>query len=183
MTAVGQPGVFSAAAEACHVSQPSLSAQIAKLEDELDGRLLQRGRHGARLTQRGELFRPRAADALAQPETGPRELAEPAGLRRGTVALGCLPTTGAYLGLIATLDHPEMVGVNTEVAHEHMAGLNMTHAVAQAWSVVLRGFAEHVTDANEVTRLEQLPLQAWDPNPKPDFVRITTHLVSGREIV
>jgi xylose isomerase len=43
------------------------------------------------------------------------------------------PTTGAYLGFIGTLDHPEMVGVNPEVAHEHMAGLNFLHAVAQAW--------------------------------------------------
>jgi xylose isomerase len=37
------------------------------------------------------------------------------------------------LGFIETLDHPEMVGVNPEVAHEHMAGLNFMHAVAQAW--------------------------------------------------
>jgi xylose isomerase len=44
-----------------------------------------------------------------------------------------LPTTGAMLGFIVTLDHPEMVGVNPEVAHEHMAGLNFMHAVAQAW--------------------------------------------------
>ncbi len=44
-----------------------------------------------------------------------------------------LPTTGAMLGFISTLDHPEMIGVNPEVAHEHMAGLNFTHAVAQAW--------------------------------------------------
>ncbi len=43
-----------------------------------------------------------------------------------------LPTTGAMLGFIATLDHPEMVGVNPEVAHETMAGLNFVHAVAQA---------------------------------------------------
>jgi len=43
------------------------------------------------------------------------------------------PTTGAYLGFIETLDRPEMVGVNPEVAHEHMAGLNFMHAVAQAW--------------------------------------------------
>jgi xylose isomerase len=42
-------------------------------------------------------------------------------------------TNGAMLGFIATLDHPEMVGVNPEVAHEHMAGLNFMHAVAQAW--------------------------------------------------
>lgn len=40
--------------------------------------------------------------------------------------------TGSYLGLIPTLDHPEMCGVNPEVAHEHMAGLNFVHHVAQA---------------------------------------------------
>ena len=44
-----------------------------------------------------------------------------------------MATTGAYLGFIPTLDHPEMVGVNPEVAHEHMAGLNFLHAIAQAW--------------------------------------------------
>src|SRR5512137_2383688 len=44
-----------------------------------------------------------------------------------------LPSTGACLGFIATLDHPDMVGVNPEVAHEHMSGLNFMHAVAQAW--------------------------------------------------
>jgi xylose isomerase len=42
-------------------------------------------------------------------------------------------TTGHMLAFIETLDHPEMVGVNPEVAHEHMAGLNFVHAVAQAW--------------------------------------------------
>ncbi|MCP4359627.1 MAG: xylose isomerase [Chloroflexi bacterium] len=44
-----------------------------------------------------------------------------------------LPTVGAMLGFIQTLDQPDMVGVNPEVAHEHMAGLNFTHHVAQAW--------------------------------------------------
>jgi xylose isomerase len=42
-------------------------------------------------------------------------------------------TTGHMLAFIETLDHPEMVGVNPEVAHEHMAGLNFLHGVAQAW--------------------------------------------------
>ena len=42
------------------------------------------------------------------------------------------PTTGNYLGFIETLAHPEMVGVNPEVAHETMAGLNFFHAVGQA---------------------------------------------------
>jgi len=41
-------------------------------------------------------------------------------------------TTGHMLAFIETLDHPQMVGVNPEVAHEHMAGLNFSHGVAQA---------------------------------------------------
>ncbi len=44
-----------------------------------------------------------------------------------------MATTGHYLGFIPTLDHPDMVGVNPEFAHEQMAGLNFLHGVAQAW--------------------------------------------------
>jgi xylose isomerase len=43
------------------------------------------------------------------------------------------PTTGHMLAFINTLDHPEMVGVNPELAHEQMAGINFMHGVAQAW--------------------------------------------------
>ncbi len=43
-----------------------------------------------------------------------------------------LATTGHMLAFIYTLDHPGMVGLNPEVAHEHMAGLEFTHGVAQA---------------------------------------------------
>jgi xylose isomerase len=42
------------------------------------------------------------------------------------------PTTASYLAFINTLDHPEMVGVNPEVAHEQMIGLNFVHVIAQA---------------------------------------------------
>ncbi|MEJ2540776.1 MAG: xylose isomerase [Gemmatimonadota bacterium] len=43
-----------------------------------------------------------------------------------------LPTVGHALAFIQTLEHPEMVGVNPEVAHERMAGLDFAHGVAQA---------------------------------------------------
>ncbi|HEU4754967.1 MAG TPA: xylose isomerase, partial [Armatimonadota bacterium] len=43
-----------------------------------------------------------------------------------------LPTTGHMLAFIQTLDDPSMVGVNPEVAHDTMAGLNFYHGVAQA---------------------------------------------------
>jgi len=42
------------------------------------------------------------------------------------------PTIGHMLAFIYSLDYPEMCGVNPEVAHEHMAGLNFVHGVAQA---------------------------------------------------
>ncbi len=44
-----------------------------------------------------------------------------------------LPTTGHMLHFIETLEHPEMVGVNPEFAHETMAGLNFLHGVSQAY--------------------------------------------------
>jgi xylose isomerase len=43
-----------------------------------------------------------------------------------------LPTVGHALAFIGALEHPEMVGLNPEFAHETMSGLNFTHGVAQA---------------------------------------------------
>jgi xylose isomerase len=43
-----------------------------------------------------------------------------------------LPTIGHALAFIASLEHAELVGVNPEVGHEQMAGLNYTHGIAQA---------------------------------------------------
>jgi xylose isomerase len=43
-----------------------------------------------------------------------------------------LPTVGHALAFIETLDRPELFGVNPEVGHEQMAGLNFTHGIAQA---------------------------------------------------
>jgi len=43
-----------------------------------------------------------------------------------------LPTIGHMLAFIYTLDHPDMIGVNPEVAHEYMSGLNFVHGVGQA---------------------------------------------------
>ncbi|MEV0306601.1 xylose isomerase [Nonomuraea fuscirosea] len=43
-----------------------------------------------------------------------------------------LPTIGHALAFIGELEHPEMVGLNPEVGHEQMAGLNFVHGIAQA---------------------------------------------------
>jgi len=43
-----------------------------------------------------------------------------------------LPTVGHAIAFISSLAHPELVGLNPEVGHEQMAGLNFTHGIAQA---------------------------------------------------
>ena len=43
-----------------------------------------------------------------------------------------LPTVGHAMAFIATLERPELVGLNPETGHEQMAGLNFTHGIAQA---------------------------------------------------
>lgn len=77
-----------------------------------------------------------------------------------------LPTTGAMLGFIATLDHPEMVGVNPEFAHETMAGLNFLHAVAQAWDA---GKLFHIDLNDQVIGRYDQDLRFGSVSIKPAF--------------
>ena len=77
-----------------------------------------------------------------------------------------MATTGAYLGFIATLDHPDLVGVNPEVAHEHMAGLNITHTVAQAWEA---GKLFHIDLNDQVIGRYDQDFRFGAANPKAAF--------------
>jgi xylose isomerase len=77
-----------------------------------------------------------------------------------------LATTGAMLAFIETLDHPEMVGVNPEVAHEHMAGLNFTHQVAQAWAM---GKLFHIDLNDQIPGRYDQDLRFGSANPKAAF--------------
>jgi len=77
-----------------------------------------------------------------------------------------MPTTAAYLAFITTLDHPEIVGVNPEVAHEQMPGLNMTHSVAQAWEA---GKLFHIDLNDQVPGRYDQDLRFGSANPKTAF--------------
>jgi xylose isomerase len=77
-----------------------------------------------------------------------------------------LSTVGAMLGFIQTLDHPEMIGVNPEFAHEQMAGLNFLHAVAQAWDA---GKLFHVDLNDQVGPRYDQDLRFGSHNIKPAF--------------
>jgi xylose isomerase len=77
-----------------------------------------------------------------------------------------MATTGHYLGFIPTLDHPEMVGVNPEVAHEQMAGLNFMHSVAQAWEA---GKLFHIDLNDQMPGRYDQDLRFGSANPKSAF--------------
>jgi len=77
-----------------------------------------------------------------------------------------LPTTGHMLAFIYTLEHPEMVGVNPELAHERMAGLDFCHAVAQALDA---GKLFHIDlNGQQVGRFDQ-DLRFGSDDPKGAF--------------
>src|SRR5580698_2166492 len=95
--AVAETGSFSRAAEQCHVSQPSLSQQILKLEDELGERLFDRMKREVKLTSHGEAFLRRAIHILHEVDAAKREAVEAKDLLRGTITIGVLPTIAPYL--------------------------------------------------------------------------------------
>lgn len=94
---IAEHGTFTAAARAAHLSQPALTASVQRLEAEVGARLLERGRHGARLTAAGAALVPRARAALAALADGRRAVAEVVGLVAGEVRLGGGPTACTWL--------------------------------------------------------------------------------------
>src|SRR2546425_13132227 len=94
--AVADMGSFSRAAEQSHVSQPSLSQQIMKLEDELGARLFDRLGRSVRLTDVGKTFLPRARAVLRELEAARGDVAECKGSVGGPVSVGVIPTVAPY---------------------------------------------------------------------------------------
>ncbi len=97
VVAVARTRNFSRAAEQCNVSQPSLSQQIQKLENELGERLFERTKREARLTPQGEIFIARAQKILAEVDAAQRDVSDAQSLVRGRLVIGILPTIAPYL--------------------------------------------------------------------------------------
>src|SRR5256885_11357522 len=86
--AVAETGSFSRAAEQSHVSQPSLSQQILKLEDELGARLFDRLGRSVRLTELGKTFLPRAHAVLRELEAAKGDVVEGKEFIAGSLSFG-----------------------------------------------------------------------------------------------
>src|SRR4051812_22882704 len=81
-------GSFSAAAEALHLAQPSLSEQIRRLEAELGVALFVRAGRGVELTEAGRLFQPHAERTLGEAQAAAESVREIRELSGGTVTFG-----------------------------------------------------------------------------------------------
>lgn len=107
--AVAREGSFSKGARALHLSQPSVSQQIAQLEAETGVRLFDRGRGGTRLTAAGELLLLHADHVAWRLELASQQLAEFREARSDRFVIGAFPT--ALAGLV-----PEALA-NIKAAH------------------------------------------------------------------
>ena len=94
--AVAEHGGMRAAARACGVTQPSLSKQIQKLEEELGRRLFDRLPRGAALTAAGQSLRPRAEQILGGITRALDAVRADLDIGRGRLRVGAIPTLAPF---------------------------------------------------------------------------------------
>ena len=94
---VARRGSVSRAAEALYVTQPTLTARVKGLEQELDAKLFIRSQRGMRLSDAGRAFLPYAERTVDTVSSGRRLLAELARGESGQLALGAAPAVSTYV--------------------------------------------------------------------------------------
>ncbi len=97
IVSVARAGSFRGAADELNISQPTLTAQIARAEEALGVALFERNRSGAQLTPAGRLFEPRAREVLEAMDTLVQTVDAAAVNDRATYRLGVKGTLGPYL--------------------------------------------------------------------------------------
>ena len=120
LVAIAEHGSYTRAAEALHVSQPTLSQQIKQLEESLQSPLLDRSGRSVQLTNAGEIYLHHARRAWGELDGGARAIHDVQNLSRGSLRLGWTPITdyltcsllenfnGLYPGInINTLEMPQ----------------------------------------------------------------------------
>lgn len=97
LCAVADNGSFSKAAEACHVTQPTLSAAIKEVEGQLGVQLIEREARGASLTQAGEAAVERARSILSDTADLVSAAQQAGAPLTGAFRLGAIPTIAPFL--------------------------------------------------------------------------------------
>ena len=180
-----QHGSFSAAAEALHLAQPSLSEQIRRLEGELGSPLFSRGGRGLELTEAGRLLRPHAERVIAAAEDAAASVREVAAVEGGTVSFGTFGNAPYYLLSDLVQDfralhpkvHVRLTGLNSSTVADAVregrleAGLIVLpidargldiRPVARDETVFLSRDPERLERPMTIERLQERPLILYD---------------------
>lgn len=141
LLAVAEHQNFTRAAEALHVSQPTLSQQIRQLEDALNVQLFDRSGRTVRLTDAGEAYVHYARRALQDLEAGKRAVHDVKDLARGSLRLAVTPTFTAYLvGPLVELFNSRYPGISLSI--KEMPQDQMEAALAEGLLDIGIAFAE-----------------------------------------
>lgn len=124
LVAIAETGRFGEAAKRVHVSQPSLSAQIADMEGQLGTQLVERGRQGSILTPAGQEVLRRARVVLKDMDDLKAAALRHSGEMAGRVRLGVLPSIGPYLlPMAAKRLHAQFPALKLSVREENRDAL------------------------------------------------------------
>jgi LysR family hydrogen peroxide-inducible transcriptional activator len=180
--AVAEEGSFTGAARRCFVSQPSLSQQVKKLEDELGQPLFDRLTSGVGLTSAGAALFQRARDILMAVDAASRAVHEHDGA--GSIRVGILPSIAPYL-MPTLLERmaAEMPKAAIEV-DEDFRGPLIESLMAGRLDVVIGTLPPQRSELEAETLLQEpLLLALSSRDPLADKKRVAPGDLAGRKLV
>jgi DNA-binding transcriptional LysR family regulator len=183
LRAVVERGSFSAAGQALALTQPAISRQVSALERQLGTQLVRRTRQGVRPTEAGLLLVEHSQAILGRLSLAEAELADLAGLRRGSVRLGSFFTALVYLSaeLAVLLEelHPDLFRLQQQVIKDELVDRRTAFRQLRAGELDLAIVFEH----------------SFEPDPAPEGIEIvplftdpvrallpTRHRLAGAEV-
>ncbi|MEU4602720.1 LysR family transcriptional regulator [Kribbella sp. NPDC023972] len=153
LAAVAAHGSVTAAAQALHYTQPTVSHHLARLEAATGARLVQKVGRGIRLTPEGEVLARRAAEIIGRVDAADAELAALIGLEVGRVRLG------AFTSALTVLVPPAAAELRREHPNLELELTDVHPVVAQ------RQLREGILDLAIIFR--------YDDEPPSDGIRYT----------
>jgi LysR family transcriptional regulator, hydrogen peroxide-inducible genes activator len=178
--AVAEHRSFTQAARREHVSQPSLSHQIMKLEDELGAKLFNRKGHVVDLTSYGAAFLPKIESILQQLQDAKSQILEMAKVEKGKVTLGVIPTITPFLlpNVLASFLHQHpLIELNVK---EECSGVLLKALRESTIDLALMPLPVNSDDVSCIELMrERLFAIVWDKHPLQNEKQIKLEQLSG----
>ncbi|TQV73946.1 hydrogen peroxide-inducible genes activator [Aliikangiella marina] len=184
VVAVAQTQHFSKAAEACHVSQPSLSIAVKKLEEELGITIFQRGKRQVEVTPEGEAVVQQAQKVIEEAEKLSYLKSVQKSPLEGVLKIGAIFTIGPYLypSLVPYMreKHPKMPLHIDEDYTENLRKKLLTAEIDIA--VLALPFSDPAIETLEVYDEDFMPL-FYDGHPFSEASSVSVKDIAGKDLI